>query len=419
MDHVPTNIDKSRSPRIIPYLILGMLATIGGLATVVALLHHGSNGTNGTGDAVPVVEGVGPTSFVGTGPLAVGETTLSLPTGAPVEVWYPASPDGYHGQEASYDVRAYLPPALRPLFAHVTGGIYAEDAIRNVPVADGRYPVVVFSHGFAGFRTQSTFLTTHLASWGFVVAAPEHTDRDLTHVLEGVLSGKATLGESIKSHDVTDLEQTITLMGDQNSTTASRFYQHLDMSRIGAVGHSAGGSAVEKLAVADHRVKAFVGLAGASYGAFGQTATGPGSTVPHVPGLLMYGTNDKIVSPSSMVAAYDALRQPKRLISIEGAGHLVFSDICRIGTGHGGLVGLAKQAGLTIPGSLAQLGSDGCFSPDVPVVTSWPAIRQAVTAQLRWALGFDPTQAGLEHLTTAFAGVVGVNTTAATAPPAS
>ena len=60
MDHVSTNIDKSRSPVIIPFLILGMLATIGGLATIFALLHHGSNGTNGTGDAVPVVQGVGP-----------------------------------------------------------------------------------------------------------------------------------------------------------------------------------------------------------------------------------------------------------------------------------------------------------------------------------------------------------------------
>ena len=417
MDHVSTNIDKSRSPVIIPFLILGMLATIGGLATIFALLHHGSNGTNGTGDAVPVVQGVGPTSFVGTGPLAVGETTLRLPSGAPVEVWYPSAPDGYHGAAATYDVKAYLPASLKPLFVKVTASTYPSGAIRNVPVADGTYPLVVFSHGFAGFRTQSTFLTSHLASWGFVVAAPEHTDRDLTHVLSSTLSGSSS-SRSMQSHDVTDLENTITLMGDQNSSGSSPFNQHLDMTRIGAVGHSAGGAAVEKLAVADKQVKAFVGLAGASFGAFGQTSTGPGSTVPSVPGLLEYGTNDTIVKPSSMVSAYNALKQPKRLISLTGAGHLVFSDICEIGTSQGGLVGLAHQAGLPIPSTLVALGSDGCLPPDVSVTTVWPAIRQSVTAQLRWALGFDPTQAGLENLTSTVSGVVGVNTTAQTAPPA-
>ena len=55
----------------------------------------------------------------------------------------------------------------------------------GVPVATGRYPLVVFSHGYAGFRDQSTFLTAFLASWGFVVAAPDHYSRDLTEVLGG------------------------------------------------------------------------------------------------------------------------------------------------------------------------------------------------------------------------------------------
>ena len=49
-----------------------------------------------------------------------------------------------------------------------TGGI------RGLTVAQGRFPLVVFSHGYGGLRTQSSFLTAHLASWGFVVAAPDH-----------------------------------------------------------------------------------------------------------------------------------------------------------------------------------------------------------------------------------------------------
>ena len=413
MDHVETNIDKSRSPLLIPFAILLLVATVGGVATILALLHHGGNGTNGTGDNVPAVSSVGPTTFSKTGPMPVGETTLHLKSGAPIEVWYPASADSYHGHEATYNVLNYLPASILKAFPKLQGDNepYPSGGIRNVEVADGRHPLVVFSHGFTGFDTQSTFLTAHLASWGFIVAAPEHTDRDLTGVLGQFLSGKP-IGGSMVSHDVADLEQTISIMGQQGDDSSSRFDGHVDMTRIGAVGHSAGGSAVEKLAVADKRVDTFIGLAGASYGAFGQSSTGPGASVPNVPSMIEYGTLDGVVKPSSMVSAYNALKQPKRLVALASSGHLVFADICKLAPRHGGLIGAAEGAGLPVPDQLKKLGSDGCYAPAMSVTEAWPAIRQSVTAQLRWTLGFDTSQAGLEGLQAAFNGIVAQNTTA-------
>ena len=415
MDHVETNVDKSRSPLLIPFAILLLVATVGGAATILALLHHGGNGTNGTGDNVPMVSSVGPTTFATTGPMPVGETTLHLASGASVEIWYPAAADSYHGTEASYNVLDYLPKSLLVAFPKLKADDepYLSGGIRNAEVADGRHPLVLFSHGFTGFNTQSTFLTAHLASWGFIVAAPEHTDRDLNAVLSNFLKGKAIEGK-IESHDVSDLQQTITLMGQQSDDSSSRFDGHVDMTRIGAVGHSAGGAAVEKLAVADKRVDTFIGLAGASYGSFGQTANGAGASVPTVPSLLEYGTLDGVVKPQSMVNAYNALKQPKRLIAISSSGHLVFSDICRLAPKHGGLIGAAEGAGLPIPDALKSLGSDGCSAPAMSVLDAWPAIRQSVTAQLRWTLGFDKSQAGLEGLQAAFNGIVAQNTTADT-----
>jgi hypothetical protein len=46
-------------------------------------------------------------------------------------------------------------------------------ADRDLPPATdgGPFPLVLFSHGSVGYRLQSTFLTTHLASGGFVVAS--------------------------------------------------------------------------------------------------------------------------------------------------------------------------------------------------------------------------------------------------------
>ena len=114
-----------------------------------------------------------------------------------------------------------------------------------------------------------------------------------------------------------------------------------------------------------------------------------------------------------MKNAYNDLNQPKRLVGLFGSGHLVFSDICTLDTACGGLVAVAKRAGLPIPAGLALLGTDGCSASDLPVTQVWPAIDQSVTAELRWALGFDQGQGGLEGLTDAFPGVVSTNTTAA------
>ena len=163
--------------------------------------------------------------------------------------------------------------------------------MRGVPVAPGRYPMVVFSHGYAGFRDQSTFLTARLASWGFVVAAPDHFSRDLTQVLGGPTAATA------KTTDVGDLQGDDRPHEDaERGRQRARFHRHIDTGLIGAVGHSAGGAAVEALAATDPQVTTFIGLAGATVGSFGQTKSGADSIVPHQPGLLMSGTSDHVVS---------------------------------------------------------------------------------------------------------------------------
>ena len=57
-----------------------------------------------------------------------------------------------------------MPEEARPLYP-----VAARQGAEPDP-SGGPYGVVVFSHGFAGFPEQSVDLTTHLASWGWVVA---------------------------------------------------------------------------------------------------------------------------------------------------------------------------------------------------------------------------------------------------------
>ena len=379
--------------------------------TIVALMAAGCSSSNAVpttavvhGDTVPTVAQLGPTSFTDPGPFAAGVMTLALKSNGPlVEVWYPASsPSVKDHPRATYNVEDWLPTALRSVIpAHFTGATYVTDAYRGVPVASGRFPLVIFSHGYSGFRDQSTFLTTRLASWGFVVAAPDLPDNDLTAVLSGVQSqGSAA--------DIAEQQQVITLMGSE-AQGPGRFHGHIDMSRVGAVGHSLGGALSEALAAADPRVTTFIGMAGATVGSLGQTAPGAASKVPDKPGMLTVGTADQVVSPDGIGKAFVAMKPPKRLLTLHDFGHLVFADICEIGAGRGGLLAIADEVHITVPSGLKKLASDGCNGPDTPVTQGWPVIRQSVTAQLRHVFDFDPSLSGLTGLKTAFPKTVSQN----------
>lgn len=377
------------------------------VVTAFALTACSSSGSDKparkTGVTVPTVSQVGPTSFTSAGPYKVGVRALTLPGEAktPVEVWFPATAKAVAGTKTvDYNVADYLPKYLQGLFPpNFTGAVYQTDAHRDVPIADGRFPLVVFTHGFSGFRTQSTFLTTHLASWGFVVAAPELIDNDLT----AVIGGSKAPGTSA---DIAEVRATISLLAKADDAAKGPFAGHVDMSHIGAVGHSLGGAVSEGVAAADPRVTTFIGLAGATVGSFGQSSSAATSTVPDKPGMLMVGTRDQVVAPAGMAKAYAAMKAPKRFVTMQGYGHLAFADICQIGGGKGGLTALAEQAGIPLPTQLKKLATDGCEPPATPVATGWPLIRQAVTAQLRHVFGFDKTTAALNGLTRAFPKVV-------------
>jgi predicted dienelactone hydrolase len=328
-----------------------------------------------------------------------------------VEVWYPATKASVaHRPEASYNLGDWLPAPLQKLVQrvvradpHAVSIAYPSGGVRGVPVAPGRYPLVVFSHGYGGYRDQSTFLTARLVTWGFVVAAPDQYSTDLAQVLGG------PTGAQKSTTDVDDLRATIDLLARKDASTTSPFHLHVDTALVGAVGHSAGGAAVEALAAADSRVTTFVGLAGATVGSFGQTKTGPASKVPTQPGMLMSGTADQVVFSGSMVTAYERMNEPKRLVLLRNAGHLAFADVCEIGTAQGGLLAIATALKVPVPASLRPLANDGCLAPDTPPPGTWPAIWQAVTAHLRHAFGFDSSAAGLSGLEQAFPKVVGAN----------
>jgi predicted dienelactone hydrolase len=327
-----------------------------------------------------------PAPYAKKGPYAVGYTTLKLAHGREVFVWYPAvaATTAGHAQE-SIDLGGMLSPALQAKIPPAYRVKYTVDAFENAPAAStpGKYPVVVFSHGFAGFPEQSVSLTTHLASWGFVVVAPEHVEHSL-----GGLLGTAASGVP-KALDPAILAASLDLL-----ITASNgpgvLHGLVDPDRVVAAGHSAGANAAYRFASADPRVKAWISY---SVG-FGKEG-GPAPAAPTKPGMVMLGQTDGIIPAATSRKVYAGMRAPKYLVEIPRAGHLVFSDICLIGRSKGGVIGIVKAIKLPIPTELLKLGSDGCTSDHPNPATAFPAINQLSVAFFRSALGIDAQPVGL------------------------
>ena len=321
------------------------------------------------------------------GPYAVGYTTLHLAGGRRVVVWYPARPGATAGhRQETIDIASFLSPALQAKIPAGDRPLYTTNAYENAPAATspGKYPLVIFSHGFAGFPEQSVSLTTHLATWGFVVAAPDHVERSL----DGLL-GTAAVGVT-KTTDLAVLQATTDLV--VHASAGSGILAGLvDPARIVTAGHSAGAGAAYRFASADPRVKAWISYA---VGFGGQA--GPAPPAPKKPGMVMLGTTDGIIAPTASEHVYAGMHTPKYLVKIGGAGHLVFSDICLIGRSAGGVVGIARAIKLPLPPSLFKLGSDGCTPDHPPVEKAFPAIDQLSVAFFRSALHIDSTPVGLD-----------------------
>lgn len=319
------------------------------------------------------------------GPHGVGSLTLDL-DGRRLVVWYPAAAPGAGVDEPTdtFDITGLLSPELQaqvPADARVQYPVAA--ATGAEPATDGPFPVVLFSHGFAGFPEQSVDLTTHLASWGYVVAAPDHVERSLSGLL-----GTGAQGVT-PSTDPEVLAATLDLVETTADDADSPLTGLVDPERVAVVGHSAGAGAAYQLAAADDRVDAFVSMSLGN----GRDDAGLGA-VPTVPGLVMAGTADETIPVATTREVFAGLPEPRYLLEVADAGHLVFSDLCLIGAEQGGLVGIVDTIGLDIPANLLALASDGCGEDDPPVTDAFPAIDATTVAFLRAELDGDEAAAG-------------------------
>jgi dienelactone hydrolase len=326
--------------------------------------------------AEPSVAQAAPTSPAsGFGPFVAGTATVSLPY-TKVVVWYPAAPRSARGRPRyRYDIRDWLPASVAQ---RVTPGAFTftTDAYQGIPASRaGPFPLVLFAHGLYSFPDQSTYLTTWLASWGYVVAAPDFPIHDLAAFYDYLGRPRPTAPS-----DVQVLADTEHLVLRMSAEPGSLLTATVGAGKVGIIGHSQGGIDAMQFA-ARPEVGTYIALAA------GFLAAHP--ALPAVPSLYLAGSADRDILPSWVRAVYATAPQPKRLVVLPNAGHLAFTDLCLVGAGHGGLLALGAQIGGSLPtGSpFTPSATNGCGPGYLSPQRGFSEVRSLVLPDLRRALG--------------------------------
>jgi predicted dienelactone hydrolase len=245
----------------------------------------------------------------------------------PVELWYPAD-DAARGRDldaATRDTYELIPGLPSPW----------QEAVRDAAPAAGRYPLVLFSHGFGGHRRQSTFFCTHLASHGYVVASVDHVGNTIFDMLQLML--QQARGETIEDTPeqlaafiAMRPADTVAMLDAMLAGADREIAPLIDQARIGITGHSFGGWTTLMVAARDPRIGAALPLAPA----------GGGSHMP-VQALIdaLDRTWSRTVPTTFLVAERDSLlpldgmrelqaRTPgtARLLVLDNADHMHFCD---------------------------------------------------------------------------------------------
>jgi dienelactone hydrolase len=353
----------------------------------------GSVATEGAGDptTTDATADAADPAYAELGPNEVGVHTFALDDGRRVVSWYPATDAAADQPTESFDIASLLSPELQGQIPAELRPQYEINAHPGAdPATDGPYPVVLFSHGFAGFPEQSADLVTHLASWGFVVVAPDHVERSLS----GLLGTAAQGVEPREDAEVLSDSLDTALAAEDTAPIAGL----LDVEQVAVVGHSAGASAAYLTASSDDRIDAFIAYS-VGEGRAEEGEEPVERPVPEVPGMVMLGDADGIIPAEASRAVYEGMNTPKHLVEIADAGHLVFSDLCLIGEEQGGLVGLIEAAELELPENLIRLASDGCEDERPDPAEAFGAIDHFSVAFLRNVFGIDPEPVGMDQAT--------------------
>ena len=267
-----------------------------------------------------------------------------------VWVWYPAS------KQASSQPVSYFPPAWQDAMKRGRGWLLTEFFWKDFsrvhahsfdapPLAEGHppYPVLFMRGGLAAEVAGYTSLAEDLASHGYIVVGFDAPYRSTVVVLPDgrvitrtpqnnadLVSGiqKEQLATRLEQAWSADMSFALDRLQELNTSDPSgRFQGRLDLSRVGAFGHSLGGATALQFCHDDARCRAGIDIDGAPLGS---------SVTDGVKQPFLFLLSDHSSEPKSetfpveadLHSIYDRLPENQRLwITLKGTGHFGFADL--------------------------------------------------------------------------------------------
>lgn len=298
------------------------------------------------------------------GPYPVGVTTMVLedwsrvsekdgrPRSLLTEIWYPATDEArslpknrfsdFILRDAVPDIRDRVREFFKVSVEEVDAR-YRNEARRDAIIRDGKWPLLVFSHGNGGIRSQSTFWCDHMASHGYVIMSCDHTGNSAVTVVDGkavVFQAGATIAAAKdRPLDAVFLIDRMFKMAGEGAD--SRFNGRVDLERIGMAGHSFGGFTSAAVIDVDPRVDAIIPM----------TPVWPKRVNFTTPVMILLATEDDTIglAGNNLVRRrFAESRGPHYMIDLIRGGHFTFTDIWQFDPEYGDGVGKGKK--ITTPG---------------------------------------------------------------------
>ena len=238
----------------------------------------------------------------------------------PVEIYYPATSD-HAGRD--------LDPACQDVFENLwEPGIWLRQAaIRDADMAPGRFPYIINMHGWSGFRVEFTYLSTHLASHGYLVVSPD-------------IPGSTAGDVAAFFNDPAIVNRPETLHAHVGAIRDTRhiavpFLVQAGLDRlpvldeiVGFTGPSFGGWTALIAPRLDPRIKATIPQCPAGGNMYVEGTKQELGSIDHgVPTLMLVGSRDSLLPLFGQFEIYhDLQRGSRRMIVLLGGDHVHFGD---------------------------------------------------------------------------------------------
>ncbi|MEQ8424792.1 MAG: hypothetical protein RIA63_08765, partial [Cyclobacteriaceae bacterium] len=252
-----------------------------------------------------------------TGNFAVGVAGIRIEragTSFESKIWYPA--ENVIGLRPESYIQSYDITLLAETFSNIPFGFdrsffesinVLSNSFLNAPISssEDKYPVLIFSHGFGwSFPEYYTSLMEHLASYGYVIFSIHHPQESaqatlanghkvsfdgtkLNLFMSEIGSAFGSLMKSTSDEERLTLSKEVIEKGEYANTVVETwvtdfnamfeelpgldakhplFASKLDLSRIGALGHSLGGACAVHFAITNDEIDVVINLDGFPYG---------------------------------------------------------------------------------------------------------------------------------------------------------